>query len=65
MSLQAAETPKMVEISTFLKEQVQWFSVLKENFKIAQQRMKFYADQHRTERVFAAGDWVYPAISTG
>ncbi|XP_071925878.1 uncharacterized protein [Coffea arabica] len=29
------------------------------NLVKAQQRMKYFADQHRTEREFAVGDWVF------
>ena len=33
--------------------------VVKESLQKAQHRMKFFADQHRTERHFLVGDWVY------
>ena len=33
--------------------------VVKESLQKAQHRMKFFADQHRTERHFGIGDWVY------
>lgn len=33
--------------------------VLKENLVKAQQRMKYFADLKRTDRVLAIGDWVY------
>ncbi|XP_017250689.1 uncharacterized protein LOC108221312 [Daucus carota subsp. sativus] len=32
---------------------------LQENLAKAQQRMKYYADQKRTERAFKQGDWVF------
>lgn len=35
---------------------------LKENLRKSQERMKLYADSHRTERQFKAGDWVYLKI---
>ncbi|TQD73313.1 hypothetical protein C1H46_041154 [Malus baccata] len=34
-------------------------SLLKSNLEAARCRMKVQADKHRTEREFAAGDWVY------
>ncbi|XP_071929039.1 uncharacterized protein [Coffea arabica] len=34
-------------------------SSIKEHLAKAQQRMKHYADQHRIERSFAVGDWVF------
>lgn len=33
--------------------------LLREHLLKAQHRMKFFADQHRTERSFQVGDWVY------
>lgn len=59
MTLQAAETPKLEEVRIFLKDRTLWLSILKDNLTNAQQRMKFQADKHRTEREFIPGDWVY------
>ncbi|XP_071924786.1 uncharacterized protein [Coffea arabica] len=33
--------------------------LLQHNLKAAQERMKKYADEHRSEREFQVGDWVY------
>ncbi|KAK9230064.1 hypothetical protein WN944_023031 [Citrus x changshan-huyou] len=38
--------------------------LLKDNLEAAQSRMKFFADKKRTERVFAAGDWILSRIGT-
>ena len=35
---------------------------LKENLRLAQQRMKLLADKHRRELTFEVGDWVYLKI---
>ena len=34
-------------------------SLLKQNLLQAQERMKVQADEHRVERSFSEGDWVY------
>lgn len=34
-------------------------ALLKQNLVVAQARMKLQADQHRSNRSFAVGDWVY------
>jgi hypothetical protein len=42
-----------------LRDRTTTISLLKEHLHLAQNRMKTQADKHRTERVFAEGDWVY------
>jgi hypothetical protein len=41
------------------QEVLRW---LKENLVMAQNRMKQQADQHRSEREFEVGDWVFLRI---
>ncbi|XP_031108702.1 uncharacterized protein LOC116013193 [Ipomoea triloba] len=40
-------------------ERMHMMTALKDNLRIAQQRMKHYADKNRSERSFVVGDWVY------
>ncbi|XP_071705152.1 uncharacterized protein [Rutidosis leptorrhynchoides] len=47
----------MVDRSLAAREEA--LSMLKFHLRRAQDRMKHYADLHRTERQFAVGDWVY------
>ena len=42
-----------------LQERMRISGSLKDHLTKAQQRMKFFADQQRTERSFAVGDWVF------
>ena len=42
-----------------LQERMRVSGSLKDHLTKAQQRMKFFADQQRTERSFAVGDWVF------
>ncbi|KAL8122756.1 hypothetical protein AgCh_010945 [Apium graveolens] len=42
-----------------LQQRTQVLQVLKENLAKAQNRMKYFADQNRTDRTFEKGDWVY------
>ena len=46
-------------IEDHLLHQQQVLSGLKENLAMAQNRMKQKADQHRSERNFEVGDWVF------
>lgn len=43
----------------WLKDRQGILSQLKDNLHKAQNRMKHYADQHRTERILQVGDWAY------
>lgn len=43
----------------WLKDRQRLLFQLRDNLHQAQNRMKHYADQHRTERVLQVGDWAY------
>jgi hypothetical protein len=42
-----------------IENQQQVLQILKDNLTMAQNRMKQQADQHRSERSFEVGDWVF------
>lgn len=42
-----------------VQDRQQMLAILKENMTLTQQRMKKYADTHRSERQFDVGDWVF------
>ena len=42
-----------------LQERTKIVSSIREHLSKAQNRMKHFADKHRTEREFAVGDWVF------
>jgi hypothetical protein len=42
-----------------IENQQQVFQILKDNLTMAQNRMKQQAYQHRSERSFEVGDWVF------
>jgi hypothetical protein len=46
-------------VDSLLHQRHRAMTQLKSNLLQAQQRMKKFADQHRTERSFGTGDWVY------
>lgn len=46
-------------MDSFLRENANMWSLLRENLLKAQTRMKTYADQKRTERSFQVGDFMY------
>jgi hypothetical protein len=46
-------------VNTFLTNRHHTFIQLKNNLLKAQERMKKFADQKRTEQTFSIGDWVY------
>ncbi|KAJ4807982.1 polyprotein [Rhynchospora pubera] len=46
-------------VNELMKERHEWLQELKNSLKKAQERMKKFADQKRSERTFAIGDWVY------
>lgn len=47
------------DLSTWLAERNAMTSAIREHLLQAQQRMKAQKDKHRSDRVFAAGDWVF------
>ena len=50
---------KVPAVKNHLEENQRIINLLKENLTLARNRMKQQADQHRTEREFEVGDWVF------
>ena len=50
---------KFQAVEDHMKHQQQVLQLLKDNLNLAQNRMKQQADQHRSERSFNVGDWVF------
>jgi hypothetical protein len=46
-------------VDDHIKNQQQALQILKDNLTKAKNRMKQQADQHRSERSFEVGDWVF------
>jgi excinuclease UvrABC nuclease subunit len=46
-------------VEEHIKHQQQVLQILKGNLTMAQNRMKQQADQHRSEKSFEVGDWVF------
>ena len=46
-------------VSNMVQERIKISNCIKENLTKAQQRIKQYADHHRSEREFSVGDWVF------
>ena len=53
------ENSKVQEMEDHIKHQQQVLQLLKDNLNLAQNQMKQQADQHRSERNFDVGDWVF------
>ena len=47
-----------------IEHQQEVLQLLKDNLNLAQNRMKQQADQHRCERSFDIGDWVFFTATT-
>jgi hypothetical protein len=45
-----------------IKNKQQVLQILKDNWTMAQNRMKQQTDQHRSERSFEVGDWAFLRI---
>ena len=56
-SLRDSSKDQVVEYHTEHQQQV--LQILKDNLNLAQNRMKQQEDQHRSERHFNVGDWVF------
>lgn len=52
-------TTKVDTLVKELRSQEVIMGLLKENLSKVQQQMKSFVDQHRTERTFDVGDWVF------
>ena len=50
---------KVQAVEEHIENQQQVLQLLKDNLTMAQNRMKQQADQHRSERSFEVGDWVF------
>jgi hypothetical protein len=53
------EKSKFQAVEDHIENQQQVLQILKDNLTMAQNRMKQQADQHRSERSFEVGDWVF------
>jgi hypothetical protein len=53
------EKSKVQAVEDHIENQRQILQILKDNLTMAQNRMKQQADQHRSERSFEVGDWVF------
>ena len=53
------ENSKVHVVEHHIEHQQQVLQLLKDNLVLAQNRMKQQADQHRSERSFDIGDWVF------
>jgi hypothetical protein len=53
------EKSKVQAMQENMEHQQQVIQLLKDNMTLAQNRMKQQADQHRSERSFEVGDWVF------
>ena len=53
------ENSKVQEVEDRIEHQQQVLQLLKDNLTLAHNRMKQQADQHRSERSFDVGDWVF------
>eukprot|EP00253_Pinus_taeda_P036062 PITA_36062 len=56
------ENSKVQAVEHHIEHQQQVLQLLKDNLVLAQNRMKQQADQHRSERSFDVGDWVFPRL---
>lgn len=59
LSMGSLQDMVMPAAQDLLSKRVQVLQTLKENLIKAQNRMKYFADAHRTDRVLQEGDWVY------
>ena len=50
---------KVQEVEDHLQHQQEVLQILKDNLVTSQNRMKQQANQHRSERIFEEGDWVF------
>ena len=53
------ENSKVQAVEDHIEHQQQVLQLLKDNLTLAQNRMKQQVDQHRSERSFYVGDWVF------
>ena len=53
------ENSKVQAVEDHIEHQQEVLKLLKDNLNLAQNRMKQQEDQHRSERSFDVGDWVF------
>jgi len=53
------ENSKVIEVEDHIEHQQEVLQLLKDNLNLAKNRMKQQVDQHRSERSFDVGDWVF------
>jgi len=53
------ENSKVQAVEDHIKHQQQVLQLLKNNLTLVQNRMKRHENQHRSERSFVVGDWVF------
>jgi septum formation inhibitor MinC len=58
-SLPLKEKSKVQAVEDHIENQQRILQILKDNLTMAQNRMKQQVDQHRSERSFEVGDWVF------
>ena len=56
------DSSKFKAVEDHMKHQQQFLQLLKDNLNLAQNRMKQQANQHRSERSFNVGDWVFSRL---
>ncbi|XP_026459323.1 uncharacterized protein LOC113359983 [Papaver somniferum] len=59
LAFQTIVTTSVATIEEYLAHRNAMLDILKDSLSVAQDRMKFFADQKRTERSFEVGDMVY------
>lgn len=57
--LHAASDPPVSDLASWLMERELMTDLIKQHLHRAKQRMKKYADVHRSERTFQPNDWVF------
>ena len=53
------ENSRVQAVEDHIEHQKQVLQLLKDNLTLAHNRMKLQADQHRSERSFDVGDWIF------
>ena len=53
------ENSRVQAVEDHIEHQQEVLQLLKDNLNLAQNRMKQQADQHHSERIFDAEDWVF------
>ncbi|XP_026377956.1 uncharacterized protein LOC113272319 [Papaver somniferum] len=59
LAFPSTTTTSVTEVPAYMKQRDAMLSLLKDNLHQAQEIMKFFADQKRSERVIEVGDMVY------